>query len=68
MCRPITQAINSLTVLPLTKPHSHNNTRMVLRSYISDDDCVLQELLFVKPKKVLVRVNEFIDGLRSETQ
>ncbi|CAI6358946.1 unnamed protein product [Macrosiphum euphorbiae] len=26
-----------------------------------------RELLFVKPKKVLVRVNEFIDGLRSET-
>ncbi|XP_001949545.2 EF-hand domain-containing family member C2-like [Acyrthosiphon pisum] len=26
-----------------------------------------RELLFVKPKKVLVRVNDFIDGLRSET-
>lgn len=28
---------------------------------------MLQELLFVKPKKALVKVNEFIDALLSES-
>jgi len=28
---------------------------------------MLQELLFVKPKKVLVKVNEFVDALRPTT-
>lgn len=28
---------------------------------------MLQELLFVKPKKVLIKVNEFVDSLLSQS-